>query len=205
MIRLLLLTLAIGCGACGPAEVEITDDSAIVGIGQPTTPVPLEPQDPYPWATWETCAHDIGNNPCNFELMDQYGEQSDLYQHYGKVIVIDLSAMWCGPCNMIAPVGDLWVQSYGDENFVWVTILIEDASRDTVELTDLEDWAATHGVTLPVLAGSRAMIDLTEPLEDGYPVTSWPTLVVIDSNMVLQHGLNGWNEGVIQGWVEGLL
>jgi hypothetical protein len=36
-------------------------------------------------------------------------------------------------------------------------------------------------------------------------VTSWPTLVIIDRNMVLQHGLNGWNEGTIQGWVEGLL
>jgi thiol-disulfide isomerase/thioredoxin len=137
--------------------------------------------------------------------MDQYGEQVELYEHYGKVILLDLSAMWCGPCNMIAPYGEQWVQRLGEENFIWITVLLEDTNRDTVELSDLQVWATTHGITLPVLAGSRDMIDLTEPLEDGYPVTSWPTLVVIDRGMTLQHGINGWNEAVITSWVEGLL
>ena len=62
-----------------------------------------------------------------------------------------------------------------------------------------------HSTEALVLAGSRDMIDTTEPLEDGYPITSWPTIVVIDRSMVLQHGLNGWSQSAIQGWVEGLL
>ena len=33
------------------------------------------------------------------------------------------------------------------------------------------------------------------------PITSWPTLVVIDQNMVLQYGINGWNEATVSGWV----
>ena len=47
------------------------------------------------------------------------------------------------------------------------------------------------------------MVDLTA--QEGYPITSWPTLVVIDQNMVLRQGLNGWNENIITGWVEELL
>ena len=161
--------------------------------------------DPYPWATWETCAHNIGDNPCNFSLMNQHGETVDLYEHYGKVIVIDLSAMWCSVCKNIAHIGDEWVMTYGEENFIWITVLLANSVNEDPDLQDLQDWVSTYGITVPVLAGSREMIDLTEPLEDGYPVTGWPTLVVLDRNMTLQYGLNGWNSTAIAGWVESLL
>ena len=62
-----------------------------------------------------------------------------------------------------------------------------------------------HSTAVPILAGSRDLIDVTDPLEDGYPITSWPTIVVIDQSMVLKHGINGWHESTVQGWVEGLL
>lgn len=195
MLKLLPLIFAMACSACGPAQLETGEDSSVVSI----------PEDPYPWATWETCAHNIGDNPCNFELTDQNGIQQDLYQHHGKVIVLDFSVMWCGPCNMIAPVADQWNAQYGSDDFVWITVLIEDSAGGPVDVSDLQTWAATHSTEALVLAGSRDMIDTTEPLEDGYPITSWPTIVVIDRSMVLQHGLNGWSQSAIQGWVEGLL
>ena len=195
MLKLLPLIFAMACGACGPAQLETGEDSSVVNI----------PEDPYPWATWETCAHNIGDNPCNFELTDQNGIQQDLYQHHGKVIVLDFSVMWCGPCNMIAPVADQWNAQYGSDDFVWITVLIEDSAGGPVDMSDLQTWATMHSTEALVLAGSRDMIDTTEPLEDGYPITSWPTIVVIDRSMVLQHGLNGWSQSAIQGWVEGLL
>ena len=199
-LKLLPLIFAMACGACGPTEVEIADDSA--GIDMPTDPVPV---DPYPWATWETCAHNIGDNPCNFTLMDQHGEEADLYEHYGKVILLDFSVMWCGPCNSIAPYGESWVAAYGEDNFVWVTVLIEDSTGSTVDLSDLQYWATTYSISGPVLAGSRDMIDLTEPLEDGYPITAWPTIVIIDRTMRINQGINGFSESAIQTWVESLL
>lgn len=209
LIPLLFATLAMACSsACGPSEVEIGDSadsnsgSSIIDVDPPSDPVPL---DPYPWATWETCAHNIDDNPCNFQLMDQNGEQTDLYKHYGKVILLDFSVMWCGPCNMIAPIADEWQMQYGEDNFVWITILIEDSAGGEVDLADLQQWVSSHGTVVPVLAGSRDLIDLTDPLEDGYPITSWPTIVVIDKSMTLRHGINGWHEGTVQGWVEGLL
>ncbi len=69
-------------------------------------------------------------------------------------------------------------------------MLIEDRSGDTVEQSDLESWANSFGTNAPILAGSRDLIDGTEPLEDGYPIASWPTIVIIDQSMVLQHGIN---------------
>jgi hypothetical protein len=86
-----------------------------------------------------------------------------------------------------------------------VTVLIEDAQGNDPDETDIQDWATTYGIVdSPVLAGNRAdFVDLTGMT--GYPISAWPTLVVIDRGMVLTNGLNGWNEDVILGWVEDAL
>jgi thiol-disulfide isomerase/thioredoxin len=135
--------------------------------------------------------------------MDQHEETVELYQHHNKVIVVDFSAMWCGVCRNIAAKGDEFIATYGEENFIWLTVLIDDSSGNPPDLADLQTWATTYGIEAPVLAGNRDMIDVSG--ETGYPITSWPTLVVIDRSMVLQYGINGWNETTISGWVESLL
>jgi thiol-disulfide isomerase/thioredoxin len=194
MLKFLPLMFALACNACGPAELKTSVDTA-----------PEVPEDPYPWATWETCAHNLGDNPCNFSLMDQNGAQVELYELYGKVIILDFSVMWCGPCNSIAPLADQYLELYGEDNFVWVTILVEDQTGSTVELSDLQTWATTHNTVAPILAGSRDLIDVTEPLEDGYPITAWPTMVVIDRTMKIHAGMNGFNQSAIESWVSSLL
>lgn len=195
MLKLLPLIFAIACGSCGPAELKTA--------GLDTSPE--VPEDPYPWATWETCAHNIGDNPCNFSLMDQNDEQVELYEHYGKVIILDFSVMWCGPCNSIAPLADQYTEIYGEDNFVWLTILVEDQTGGIVEISDLQSWATMHNTAVPILAGSRDLIDITEPLEDGYPITAWPTMVVIDRTMKIHAGMNGFNQSTIESWVNSLL
>jgi thiol-disulfide isomerase/thioredoxin len=160
-------------------------------------------KDTYSWVTWNECFHDIGDHPCNFNLMDQNGEIVDLYQHHNKVVILDFSSMWCGICNSIATKGDEFAAAYGDDNFIWITILIENSAGLPPDLVDLQLWTTTYVIESPVLAGDREMIDLSA--RDGYPITSWPTLAVIDRKMVIQYGINGWNESVVTGWVEELL
>ena len=185
----------IGCN-CSPAvleskEVEVDSDSSAVE------------QEEFAWATWETCSQKPGDHPCDFTLQDQNSNEVQLYEQYGKVILLDFSTMWCGVCNNIAQTGETMVSDYGAEQFVWLTILVENTHGDNPTTEDLQRWAELYGLSHPVLGADRSIIDLSA--EDGYPISAWPTIVVIDREMTLYNGINGWNETVVRSWVESLL
>ena len=156
--------------------------------------------------TWTNCDQWPGSHPCDFTLTDHDGNDWNLYDHYGTTMVIEFSTMWCSVCKAIAPDIQKHQDTYTSQgyDFLWVTVLIDDAAGGTVELSEIQDWANVYGMTTaPVLAGSRSMVDLTGMT--GYPISSWPTLVVISDEMVLTQGINGWNEATILGWVDDLL
>ena len=112
--------------------------------------------------------------------------------------------MWCAVCQNIAPKADELIENYGEENFIWITVLIDSTAYGVPPtLADIQRWATAFDIQSPVLAADLSMVDLNAIT--GYPITSWPTLVVIDKNMVLQYGINGWNETTIRTWVESLL
>jgi thiol-disulfide isomerase/thioredoxin len=142
--------------------------------------------------TWDECSYRIGEHICNLELVDSTAEVFDLYSHYGQPIIIDLSAMWCAPCNQAAPWADIFVQGYAEHDLLWVTILIEDEGGNVPDAEDLLRWVDNHNITDSlVLKGSRDLIDISGT--DGFPLTSWPTFVFIDQEMVIYHGVAGWS------------
>ena len=49
----------------------------------------------------------------------------------------------------------------------------------------------------------RSVIDTSGT--DGYPVSGWPTLVIVDETLTITHGINGWNEAAVMGWLEDVL
>ena len=187
----LLSVLSLLICACGPAKLETTDlDTA------PTV-------DDRSWVTWDECGHNINENPCNFILLDQNGDEVELYDYYGKVIVIDFSTMWCSICVNIASEGDSLVAKYGEENVIWLTVLVEDEYGNPPDQEDLQNWVNMANIKIPVLAGDRSFVDLSA--NTGYPISGWPTLAVVDQKMVLKHGISGWSAAAIDAWVNGLL
>jgi len=42
----------------------------------------------------------IGSSVCDLVLLDQNEEVWRLYDHAGKIIVIDISTVWCYPCQV---------------------------------------------------------------------------------------------------------
>ena len=145
----------------------------------------------YPFETWETCGHNLGEHPCNFTLKNQDNEDVSLYDFYGDTIVVDLSVMWCGPCMSAASEVQEVKDRYESEGFTYLTVLIENSIGEGPSADDCKDWADFYGIYEPVLAGDRSLVGQNSATE--WPLTSWPTFYFITDEMVLHTALRGYS------------
>lgn len=83
----------------------------------------------------------------DFTVYDAEGNEVNLSDLYGKPLVINFWATWCGFCQMHMPLFQQAYEEYGDEiNFVMVNMT--DGQRDTVEKAS--GYIAENGYTFPV-------------------------------------------------------
>ncbi|MBR1816778.1 MAG: redoxin domain-containing protein [Lachnospiraceae bacterium] len=68
----------------------------------------------------------------DFKFLNNDGEEAHLSDYFGKPVVLNFWATWCGPCQMEMPYFDTAYQKYG-EDINFLIIDITDGSRDTVE------------------------------------------------------------------------
>lgn len=162
---------------------------------------------PEPWApSWETCSYVLDDHACDFTLVDQNGNPWTLYgdDNRGDIILIDLSAMWCGPCKLAAAEAQEIHDLYKDKGFQYVTILIDDAQGEAPDATDALSWAQQYNISsAPILLGSRDNVDYSG--ENGFPTTSWPTFLLIDRNLVVRWGLHGYSRQMIEEAITALI
>ena len=179
--------LAIGCGGCDPAELK-------------TDPVVVEEPSPI---TWEDCSHEIGDHPCDFNLTDQNGDNWNLYDHYGSIIVLDFSTEWCYYCQVAASEAQTFQDAYADDNLIYVTVMVEDGTGGGANLDLIERWSDHFGITAPVLAGSRDL--LKSETQDGWEVTGWPTFYIIDREMVISQVMRGYSSTNLMTMLDSML
>ena len=180
--------------ACVPPAAQV--DSAAIAIAD-TAPEesPIH---------WDECSYRIGEHICNLELTDSDGKSFNLYEHYGRPIVIDLVAEWCGVCRHTADQADIFMANYSEHDLLWITIMVENDQGEAPNVVDMAEWMAltnTHNSVL--LYGSRDLID--PAAENGFPISGWPTHVIIDSDMQIFHGFAGWSKEYLESKLNEML
>ena len=136
-----------------------------------------------------------GSQLLRMQLMDQWGDMVDLYDFagQGKYVAVDISAIWCPPCNDIARAIANGNANAGwgkgpelvhNGDVYWMTILGENNSGRIPTLENLEDWYSDYpDDKVPVFADTESN-DYVDTLLDG----GWPTIYVFDENLELVAG-----------------
>ena len=115
------------------------------------------------------------------------------------MILFDISAEWCAPCKLLAEEVDATQSDYGDQGFIYLTLIAEaNSSADPVDLNILTNWADHNHINLaPVL---RTEADYRPTL---IPTNAYPRLILIDRNMrVINENIFPQNDETIREKVE---
>ena len=116
----------------------------------------------------------------DFTMTDRYGEEQKLSSFFGKPIIINFWATWCGPCQMELPYFDEANEKYGDQ-IQFLMLDLADGAYETRE--GAIAFAESKGYSFPLYfdeLGEGAM---------AYGITAIPLTVVIyaDGRIVDTH------------------
>ena len=133
----------------------------------------------------------IGEAFPNFTTFDQKGNDVELYQFYGSVILLDFSAVWCGPCNAVAEdAAEMW-ETYRDDGFVMIHAMTGDNQDNPPSLEVVERWAYVYGLDFPVLGGTVPGDTYSALYYAGLSSGSIPYFVLLDQDMNIVKSYTG--------------
>ena len=151
----------------------------------------------------DDCDHkNIGSSVCNMVFYDQNKDVWQLYDHEGKVIILDFSTVWCAPCQNAGHYVQPIQNEYGSA-LEFVTVLVDGATGYPPIESEINEWVTSHNVTTaPVLYADRSVMDPTGV--NGYLVGGFPTYVFIDKELKIHSGAVGFNESHVRSVIEEL-
>ncbi len=116
----------------------------------------------------------------DFTVYDLEGNAVSLYDYFGKPVVLNFWATWCGPCQSEMPAFDQMYQQYGDK-VTFLMVNVTDGSRDTVET--VTSFYKDSGYTFPIYFDTTLEASMT------YGAYSIPVTFFIDpdGNLLYNH------------------
>ena len=158
---------------------------------------------------WPDCAHLAGagegfapgERMPDWTLTDQFGEPLAMHRLASMVVVVDVSAGWCGPCNQAAGVAEDWYQAHRSDGVMLVHLMTEDYRNEPADTAFAAEWASEYGLTFPVGTESQGVYDA---LYDEGLIQGIPTYLVYDRDLKLSAAWSGYSAEYLDEAVEQL-
>ena len=130
----------------------------------------------------------------DFTVYDLAGNPVRLSDGFGKPLVLNFWASWCGPCQMEMPDFQEKYLELGEE-VTFLMINMTDGSRETVEKA--ASFIQSAGYSFPVF------YDTTVEAAIAYQVYSLPTTYFLDANgSVIAHATGAINKETLQKGID---
>lgn len=118
-----------------------------------------------------------GDVPPELVALDQSGASVSLWQFYGHVTVVDISTMWCAPCQDLAEGVTETAEAYAPQDVVYITVLAENLENEVPSVEDLVYWADNFHITSPVLSDTEGWY------VEAVPLREFPRVMVLDEDL----------------------
>jgi len=130
---------------------------------------------------------------------DQFGDDVSIWQFHGLVTVVDISTIWCAPCQELAKTTQETYEHYEDDGVMYVTVLAQDLEGNVPEVDDLVFWADSFGIEAPVMGDQGSW------WQGATPDQSFPQILVLNPDLtVCQRDIEA-SDAALREAIEGCL
>lgn len=130
-------------------------------------------------------------------IFDDSKNEVKLSEKFGKPVIVNFWATWCGPCKSEMPAFDKLYKEYGDK-VEFMMVNQTDGARDTME--GVKEFIENEGYAFPVY------YDVNNEAYTVYGATSIPaTLFINKDGEIVEGRLGAMDEQTIKGYIDKLL
>ncbi|MFC3562425.1 TlpA family protein disulfide reductase [Pedobacter jamesrossensis] len=134
----------------------------------------------------------IGDEAPSFSFEIEKGKTVNIADYKGKLILINLFATWCPPCNVELPLvqKNIWEKHNDDKNFAFFVFGREEGWDKLIP------YKAKRGFTFPILP------DLDRTIFNKFAKQSIPRNILIDENGKIIYQSMGYEEKEFEALVK---